>query len=369
MEKRTKLGVVGCGAISSAYLENLHGCLCAGIEVCACSDLSRELAERLAKDYCIPKVCSTEDLLSDPGVDIVLNLTAAPVHFSVSKSILRAGKHLFSEKPLSLDLGEAVELMRIAEANNLIVGGAADTFLGAGLQLARKLIEGGRIGEVIAVNTVVTVPLRDDRRYHEVFKGAVLDLGPYYIAALVHLFGPVLKVVGLAPVRFPVKKDGATGESFRVELPSTATALLEFSSGMTATVLVSQDVHSYYPRIEVMGTDGKMVLNDANFYTGEIKIDSWSGDEVVAPCDADGFTNENRGLGVAQMARAIFSGKQPIASGKLMLHVIETLLAFYRSAEIGAPIEVVNTVEQPDLLHTDQLNEMRVAAELPGGRG
>lgn len=359
MDGTVKIGIVGCGAISPAYLANLKGNLSNGIEVCACSDLNVELAEKLASDFGIAKACSTEELLADPDIDLVLNLTAAPAHYVVSKSILEAGKHLFTEKPLSLVLDEGLELLRIAESKGLKVGGAADTFLGAGLQVARKLLEDGRIGDVIAANTIVTVPLREDRRYHEVFKGAVLDLGPYYITALVHLFGPVQRVVGLAPKRFPEKKDGATGESFSVEFPSTASALLEFASGLTATVIASQDVHSYYPRIELLGTTGKMVLNDANFYTGKISIESWAGNEDIEPSEADGYINEKRGLGVAQMAKAIQVGEEPISSGGLMLHVIETLLAFYRSSELGTVVEIKNSIEQPSLLCMEQLGDMR----------
>ena len=355
--------MVGSGKIAPAYLANLKGNLSLGVEVLACSDLNAELAEKLAADFEIPKACTTEEMLADPDIDLVLNLTAAPAHFVVSKAILEAGKHLFTEKPLSLDLDEGRELLRIAATKGVKVGGAADTFLGGGLQLSRKMLERGKIGEPIAANVVVTVPQREDRRYHEVFKGAVLDLCPYYIGALVHLFGPVQRVAGLAPKRYPEKKDKATGETFAVEYPSTASAVLEFPSGLTATVIASQDVHAYYPRIEILGTEGKLVLSDANSYTGQLQVEAWSGNESIEPTEADGYVNEKRGLGVAQMAQAILRGEEPLASGQLMLHVVETLLAFFRSAKAGEVVEIGNQVDQPELLRMEDLSLLRTASK------
>ena len=359
MEPRLKIGLIGCGAIAPAYMENLSGNLSGTVEVVACADLDQRLAAKLAETHGIPRTCSTEELLADPEITVAVNLTPAPAHFAVSKQILEAGKHLFSEKPLSLETEQAEELLAMARDRNLRVGGAADTFMGAGLQVARRLIEKRRIGDPVAAAALVTVPLREDRRYHEVFKGAVMDLGPYYITALVHLLGPITRVAGLAPLRFPTKTDAATGESFAVDLPSTASAVFEFAGGVTATFIASQDVHSYFPRIEVFGTSGRMTVNDANKYSGPITIESHQGNESIEPTSADGFTNDRRGLGVAEMALALEKGQEPLASGALMTHVLEVQRAVFRTAETGTAVEITSSIEGLRLLTREELDQMR----------
>ncbi|MEZ5275044.1 MAG: Gfo/Idh/MocA family oxidoreductase [Opitutaceae bacterium] len=350
MHSRVKVGLVGCGAIAPAYMENLGGNLSSGLEVVACSDLNHELAVKLAEKYGIAKACPTEVLLADPEIDLVLNLTPAPAHLAVSTMILQAGKHLFSEKPLCLDLGDAARLLDLARSRGLSVGGAADTFLGAGLQMARRLIEDGRIGEPVACTTLVSIPMRQNRRYHQVFKGTVLDLGPYYVTALVHLFGPVRRVVGLAPVRSPTKIDAASGETFELERASTAAAVLEFESGVTSTFLASEDVHGYFPRVEVFATTGRMTLSDANAYSGPIKVETHSGSETIEPGPGDGYVSPKRGLGVAEMAAALKAGREPLANGDLMLHTLEILLAIHRASETRTCTEIASRAKQPRLL-------------------
>ncbi|MBK1880443.1 Gfo/Idh/MocA family protein [Pelagicoccus mobilis] len=365
MDFPVKVGIVGCGKIAPAYIENLKGNLSGSVEIVACSDLDAEHTRAFAEEHGIPKACSTEELLAIDEIEIALNLTPAPAHYVLSKMILNAGKHLFTEKPLSVDLVEARELLSIAKEKGLLLAGAADTFLGGGLQLCRKMIEEGKIGEAIAANCVVTVPLREDRRYHEVFKGANLDLGPYYVAALVHLFGPVEKVSARAPKRFPSKTDAATGETFDVEYPSTVSAVFEFGNGLTSTYIATQDVHGYYPRIEVLGTGGKLTLNDANFYTGDVILDSYTDPGTIVPSEEDGYVTLKRGLGVAEMALALREKREPLASGELMYHVLEVLHAVFDSAASGQAVEIDSRPEQPQPFSLEAVNTIRseVAAQ------
>lgn len=350
MDSPVTIGLIGCGAIAPAYMENLSGNLSPSVRVLACADLDPDLASKLAGTFGIPKVCSTEELLADPEIELALNLTPAPAHMAVSRLILNAGKHLFSEKPLSLDLEGAAGILELAQNKGLLVGGAADTFLGAGLQAARRLIEEGRIGDPVASTTLVTVPLRNDRRYHQVFKGSVLDLGPYYVTALVHLFGPIRRVVGLSPLRSKTKVDAASGETFALERASTASAVLEFQSGLTSTFLASEDVHSYFPRIEILGSEGRLTLSDANAYSGSLQVESHSGTESITPSSREGYVSPKRGLGVAEMAGAIRAGREPLASGGLMLHVLEVLLAIHGASESRSCVEIASLLDQPRLL-------------------
>ncbi|MEM9159597.1 MAG: Gfo/Idh/MocA family oxidoreductase [Verrucomicrobiota bacterium] len=354
-----RVGIVGCGMISSHYAENLKGNLSGAADLVACSDLNLELARNLANEFGVGKACSTEELLEDPEIEIAINLTPAPLHFKVSNQILDAGKHLFTEKPLSLSMAEAKKLLEKAKARGLQVAGAADTFLGGGLQLCRRMVETGRIGDVVGAHAIVTVPMKNNRRYQEVFRGVVLDLTPYYIGALAFLFGPVKRVVGLAPLKYPQKVDSDSGDAFAVDLPSTASAVLEFDGGLTATMLCSHDTHGYYPSIELLGTEGRLKLNDANFYTGTVELRDGEGTTKIEPSDADGYVQSKRGLGVAEMAWALRRGKTPRSSGNYMLHVLEVQLAIYRAAEIGAKVEISSGLEKPSLWEEGELDELR----------
>jgi len=359
MNTPVKVGILGCGAIAPSYTENLNGNLSSMVRIVACSDLNEELAQAFAAQNGIEIVCSSEELLANPEIELVLNLTPAPVHYVVSKSVLHAGKHLFTEKPLSVALEDARDLLDIAKEKGLWIAGAADTFLAGGLQLCRRLIESGTIGDAIAGICRVTIPMRENRRYHEVFKGANLDLGPYYVAALVHLFGPIRRVAACAPLRFPQKQDNKTGETFTLEYPSTVSGVFEFGNGFTCTYVASQDVHDYSPCIEILGTEGKMTLNDANFYARPIRVVNKDGEKEIHPNAEDGYINQKRGLGVAEQALAIRENRSPAASGAFMYHVLEVLHAVFDSASRGQSVEIESTVDKPDFLDAKALATIR----------
>ncbi|MEJ1971785.1 MAG: Gfo/Idh/MocA family oxidoreductase [Lacunisphaera sp.] len=181
--KKVTIGIMGCGAIAPSYLRNLNSHFSGTVEVLACADALPENAAKIAREFNVPRATTPDELLQDPAVELIINLTPAPAHHEVSLSILRAGKHLFSEKPLALSLEHGRELIALAAARGLRIGGAADTFLGAAGQLARKLVDDGRIGTPIAAQALFGANVFDSERYHRLYRGALLDLGPYYLTA------------------------------------------------------------------------------------------------------------------------------------------------------------------------------------------
>jgi predicted dehydrogenase len=348
MEK-VKVGLLGCGVIAPAYLRNLQGRLSPYVQVIACADLVPDVAANRAREFSVARACSPDELLGDPRIELVINLTPAPQHHAASLSILRAGKHLFSEKPLALDCAAGAEILSAAASRRLLVAGAADTFLGAGLQECRRLVDSGRIGTPIAAQAIVSVNMFHSERYHRVFRGALFDLGPYYLTALVALLGPVRRVAGAAEIRFPEKRhpddSPNAGQAFTTDIPSTAAAVLTFECGAVGTIVASGDVSGYFPRVEIYGTAGTLVLNDANHYGGAIMVNTPARSETITP--TRGFADEGRGLGVAEMALALREGREPRSSGALMYHILETMVAVHDSSCARQHRDIASRIERP----------------------
>lgn len=345
MTQRLRVGILGCGAIAPAYLKNLTGDLSALVEIAACADLDLDLARKRAEEFRVDNVVTAEEMLSDAGIDLVVNLTPAPAHFKTSLQVLLAGKHLFTEKPLCLTLEEGRELLDTAERNNVQIGGAADTFLGGSFHSCSKLVQEGAIGFPVVAHALITVGTFDSMRYHKVFSGALLDLGPYYITAMIMLFGSVKRVSGIADVRFPEKVDGQSGERFSLDRASTAVASLSFESGVVATVIATEDVHNYFPSVEVFGRTGRMKLSDANMYGEKVTVETNQEKRSINPSSNDGYISKGRGLGVAEMALALKDGRSPRASGALMYHVLEAMLAVYESSKSGVSMTIESRAE------------------------
>lgn len=347
--KKVSVGILGCGAIAPAYLGNLTRAFSGVVEVVACADPIPENAHKCATEFGVARTCAPEELLADGAIELVINLTPAPVHHAVSRTILEAGKHLFSEKPLALTREHGRDLVTLAASRGLNLGGAADTFLGAGLQLARRVLDDGRIGTPLAAQALISVPLFHDVRYHQVFRGALLDLGPYYLTALVALLGPIARVSGAAEIRFNEKPHAQhssnPGKTFAVDIPTTVSASLDFADGTVGSLIASCDVHGYFPRVEIFGTAGSLTLNDANKYGGAIVLRTTKGEETLEP--ADGFSGIGRGLGVAEMALALREGRAPRANGALMFHVLDAMLAVQESSDAGRHVRMESRVERP----------------------
>ena len=329
--KRVKAGVVGCGEISRAYLEHLTGMLSAIVEVTACSDLIAERAEGRAEQFGVPKVCSTEELIADAEIEIVVNLTMPAQHHEVTMAALEAGKHVFSEKPLTVNRELGREIIGAAARRGLRVAGAPDTFLGAGLQACRRLIDEGAIGTPITAQALLAAD-HGSERYYNVFTGPIFDMGPYYLTALVSLLGPVRRATGSAQIPFaekPYPPDSPDhGKSWRVTRAGNLSGVLDFASGCIGVITTTCEVAGGPPRLEIYGTEGTLITNDPNAYTGPVMLRAGdkSPEQVSLP---EGFPAWGRGLGVAELAQAIRQNRPPRASGELMYHVLDIMHAIH----------------------------------------
>jgi len=319
------------------------------VELYACSDLDAERANGRAREFGVTKVCTTDELLADPAVDIVVVLTMPNVHPLLVAKACAAKKHVFVEKPLAFtrELGKA--MVETARNAGLQLAGAADTFLGPGLQACRKVIDEGRIGTPVFAQGFIGMGGRRER-YQKEFGGALYDMGPYFLGALVSLFGPVNRVGGSA--RFFI--DELPGDPpYRLERPTTSVGTLDFACGRIGSMVASSDLYGYLPRLEIHGTEGTLVANDPNMYEGPVTIRRPKGVEEQIPLPFS-FA-KGRGLGVAEMAAAIREGRQARASGDLMYHVLDIICAIREASEQGRHIALTSTCERPAPFDIGQL--------------
>jgi predicted dehydrogenase len=352
-----RVGVIGCGKISGIYLENAG--IFEDIEVVACSDLVLERAEAQAEAYGVPKACTPGDLLADPEVEIVLNLTVPVVHAEVSMAALEAGKHVYTEKPLAVDREEGQRMVEMAGERGLRIGCAPDTFLGGGLQTCRKVIDEGVIGEPVAVTALMMNHGPEDWHpnpdfFYQPGAGPMFDLGPYYLSTLATLMGPVRRVTGSARVTFPermISSQPNAGTSITVNTPTHVAGVMDFEGGAVGTLVTTFDVWSeHQSRIDLYGTEGTLSLPDPNTFDGPVSL--WRSDEnawTEVPLTHP-YTGNSRGLGLADMAQAIRSGRAHRASGELGMHVLEIIHAFLDSSERGEHLNVGSTFERPEAL-------------------
>ena len=357
--KRVKVGIIGCGAISPAYLSNLITHFAPMVDVAAVSDLDLDAAHSRAVEYRVPKACSTAELLADPEIEMVVNLTFAHDHHAVTMAALRAGKHVFTEKPLAVERAEGQEILDTANRNGLLVAGAADTFLGGGLQTCRELLDAGAIGTPLMACGFIALNYGNAARWQRRGTGPIFDMGPYYLTALVALQGPVKRVTGGTSIPIPQKSHPVGspdyGQTFTVETPMEAAGILEFASGMLGVFAASGEAaEGYVPRLEFYGTTGTLQANDPNMYAGEVKIRGGQGREVLLE---RGFIEKGRGLGVAELAWAVRSGRQPRAGGQLMVHVLDIMHAIHEAAETGRRGTLQSTVERPALFDWNEIQE------------
>jgi predicted dehydrogenase len=344
--KKVSLGVLGCGAISAAYLDNFTTHFRDIVDVRAVADLFPERARQSAEKYHVPKVNSAEELIADPEIELVVNLTFAPQHYALSKAALEAGKHVFTEKPLAVTLDEGRDLVETAKRKGLLLAGAADIFLGAGLQTCRRLLDEKVIGMPLLASAFIALNYGNSARWQSKGTGPVFDMGPYYLTALAALCGPVRRVSGAVSNPIPEKIDPQDGRSFTVSTPMEAVGTLEFASGLVGVFAASgESAEGYVPRLEFYGSAATLQANDPNMYNRPVLLRGGSNPGEVRP--DPGFMAEGRGLGVAEMAWALRAGRQPRASGELMLHVLEVSHALHTSAELGRHIAIGTAPERP----------------------
>ena len=356
--KTVKLGIIGCGNICDAYINGSRQFPI--MEVYAVADIAFERAEEKAKNFEIAKAYVPEDLLADDAVDIVINLTIPAVHAEVSMQALQAGKHVYSEKPLATNLADGKKLVEYAEAQGLRLGCAPDTFLGGGLQSSRQYVEEGLIGEPVAANAFMLS--RGVETWHPnpefFFKaggGPMFDMGPYYLTALIQFMGAIKGMSSTAVASFAertITSQPLAGETIQVETPTHISCLLEFTSGKVATLMTSFDVwSSQVPRIEIYGDEGTLSVPDPNTFGGPVLIrkageDDWRGLELTHT----NYTSNMRGLGVADIAHALQSGRPHRASAKQALHVLDAMETSLVAAEQRQFLDLTTTTEIPALL-------------------
>jgi predicted dehydrogenase len=352
------IAVVGCGAISQQYLRNL--CSYPDLRVVACTDLDLDRANAAAQQHAVPVVGDLDLVLDHPDVQLVVNLTIPAAHLEVSLASVRAGRHVYSEKPLALDPPGARKLLAEADATGVRVGAAPDTFLGPGWQATYRLLRDGAIGTPLSALAVMQSPGPDQWHpnpefYFQPGGGPLFDMGPYYLTALAAHFGPVTRVAATARTGHAERVIGAgprQGTRIPVEVATHVAALLDFAGGQTASVLFSfespllrQDL------IEVTGTAATLAAPNPNTFAGPVRLcqvgdTDWT-TAAVAPAEP------SRGLGVLDLARGLATGRPHRASGELALHVVEVMTAILESADRGEFVAVSSTFDIPEPLPSD----------------
>ncbi|HAI12858.1 MAG TPA: oxidoreductase, partial [Phycisphaerales bacterium] len=345
-----KVGIIGCGNISSIYIENLSN-MFKGVKLVACADIdlsrAQAKAEQLNDDgkvkYPDLKAMTVDELLADPEIQIVVNLTIPVAHHEVAKKAILAGKCCYNEKPLCLSRDQAQELVKLADENKVLVGGAPDTFMGAGIQTCAKIINDGWIGKPISATAFMCCPGHESWHpapefYYLPGGGPMFDMGPYYLTALVNLLGPVAKVAGLtarAKEERVCTSELRKGDVMPVDVQTHVTGLMQFASGATGTIITSFDVWKHtLPCIEIHGTQGSLSVPDPNCFGGPVKLCVQRSDFKEMPL-SHSYADNSRGLGVADMARALRDGDAFRANGQLASHVLELMHAFHDSSDSG----------------------------------
>lgn len=355
---KVKIGIIGCGNISSIYMKNLSTMFDI-TEVSACADIILENAVAKAKEFDIKKACSVEDLLSDPDIKIVVNLTTPSSHFEVSMAALEAGKNVYVEKPLTLTRQQGLEIINMAKEKGLLVGGAPDTFLGGGMQTCRKLIDDGWIGTPVAATAFMTCHGHESWHpapdfYYKTGGGPMFDMGPYYLTALLSLMGPVASVTGMTKKTFPTRTITSKphyGEIIDVDVATHVTGLLEFESGAIGTIITSFDVWgANLPFIEIYGSLGSLKVPDPNTFGGPVLIKLAGQSEWVEMPIAYGYTQNSRGVGVADMAYSLLPGRDHRANSDLTYHVLDIMHAIEDSSKEGKHIQLKSTLIRPAAL-------------------
>ncbi len=373
--KAVKVGIIGCGNISRRYTEGMRRF--GMIELVGCADLAQDLADRLAAETGIRAYSGIDELLADAEIELVVNLTPPVAHRDVTLAALSAGKHVYVEKPITLTVAEAQELQAVAAELSLQVGSAPDTFLGSSAQTARAAVDAGLIGTPIGGSLNISHSRVEAWHPNPTFLfkpggGPLLDLGPYYITALVNLLGPVDTVVGLTRIGAPVRQVTApnrTVDTIEVETTTHAAALLRMANGAVVTMQASFDVwDTEHPAIEIYGTEGTLSVPDPNCFDGDVRIRRHDDSEwrtlepTFEPTASPAMDSQMlRGFGVADLIAAN-RGAQPRATAELASHVLEVLIAVEESSSTGSVVVVGSSPDRPPAFDGEGLYFTRLDA-------
>lgn len=349
-----RVGLIGCGVIANAYAAKLNAL--SFVDLVACADLQEDRAAAFAAKHGIAQTLSVENLLASTSIDVVLNLTVPLAHYDISRAAIAAGKHVFSEKPLAVDLKQAQELVDSAKAAGVRLGCAPDTILGAGLQTCRKLIDDGAIGQVVAASAFTLSEGTESwhpgpEMFYQRGAGPLFDMGPYYLTTLVMLLGPARRVTSSSRITHPtrtISTEARRGETFGVEVPTHVSSVVDFESGVIATVVTSFDVQATRIRwIEIYGTTGTLAVPDPNTFGGRVQIKRhWKGEWEDIEL-THGNAEQARGIGLADMMWALRSGREHRTDGRLALHVVDIMESAVKASDTGKHIELSTTCERP----------------------
>jgi predicted dehydrogenase len=346
------VGIIGLGAISAQYLANIARL--PSLNLVAVADLNPAAAQAAAADRDAVRVCTVDELLAAPDVDLVLNLTIPAAHAEIALKAIAAGKSVYGEKPLATTTGEARQVLQAAAAAGLVVGCAPDTVLGTGIQTARKAIDDGLIGAPVSATATMLVPGHERWHpnpdfYYVPGGGPLLDMGPYYITALITLLGPVSSVVGAASRTRSSRTIGSgprQGQIIPVSTDTHITAILTHTSGVLSTVVMSFDaVATQSANIEVHGETGSLIVPDPNRFAGDVKLRTLTDDWQTLPVSA-GYLDSGRGIGIADLAMTA-PGSQPRAGGDLAFHVLDVMESVLTSAQEGRTVVIRSTAARP----------------------
>ena len=367
MNKVFKIGLIGCGHIAETYFraEKYFN----NIKIVKCADINMQAAKRCALNYGI-KFLTVNELLKDKEIEIILNLTIPKAHYSISKKALINGKHIYSEKPLAINLNDGKKLLKISKKKKLYLGNAPDTFLGGGIQKSKELVEKNIIGNVKLGNAVFAFP--GIQSYHpnpepwftKKEGGPVIDMGPYYITALVNLLGPAKKVTGTIIQGQKYRTIGIgpkKGKKFKVECPTTYLSTITFKNNSVIRLTLSFDVIAHQRNhIELYGEKGSMIVPDPNMFGGSVLTcnklgDNWKEFKTTKmPLGRINIrtqssranetpTNANyRGVGLSEMAYSIENKRKHLCSGEISLHVLDIITSIMKAARSGK-IQYINT--------------------------
>jgi len=363
--KKTKIGILGCGNISGIYMKNLTS-MFLNVEVIAVCDIIVERAQAHADTYNIPNVyASNKEMLGNKDIEIVVNLTTPDQHYITSKEVLMAGKSVHCEKPMALSVEDGEELLNLAKEKNLLIGNAPDTFLGAGIQTCRKLIDDGFIGTPISATAYLMCAGHeswhpDPEFYYQAGGGPMLDMGPYYVTALVSLLGSVKRLCGMTKQSFPyrtITSEKKFGKQVPVEVETFVSGLMEFDNGVIANIITTFDVQaSGLKWLEIHGTEGSIQVPDPNCFEGPVMLSRKGHDDFMEIPLTHAYAENSRGLAVSDMASALQNGRKNRANGDLSFHVLDIMLGFEKSSKSGKFYRPKSKVKRPAAMKNNLIN-------------
>ena len=383
MNKVFKVGLIGCGHISETYFraEKYFN----NIKIVKCADINHANALKCAKTYKI-KALSVKDLLKDQEVEIILNLTIPKAHYQVAKQSLLNGKHVYSEKPMAINFKDGLDLVKIAKRKKLYIGNAPDTFLGGGIQKSKELLEKNILGKISLGNAIFAFP--GVQSYHpnpepwfaKKEGGPVIDMGPYYLTALVNLLGPAKKVTGSIMEGVKRRTIGIgpkKNKTFKVECPTTYLSTIQFENGTIIRLTLSFDVIAHQRNhIELYGSKGSMIVPDPNMFGGSVYVCNKLGDpwkeyktnkmhlgkiniRSQSSRANESPTNANyRGAGLAEMAYSIENKKINKCNGDLSLHVLDIIQSTMKACKTNKPQVIKTTCKKPSLFQTKDIKKI-----------